>query len=88
MKNQSDLTANDRHIAPPRASVELAERHGMFDNLRDNRLNSDEAMWHLIKRRDEGNFHEVKVTIGNSQWVPLESTGTIDKLPYLPDPLS
>jgi hypothetical protein len=87
----ADLAANDRHIAPPRVSIELAEQHGMFDNLGGNRLNSDEDMWHLIKQRDEGKFQEVKVVIGttgNAQSVPLEKTSMIDKLPYLPDPLA
>ena len=87
----ADLTANDRHVAPPRASIELAVQHGMFDNLKNNRLNSDDHMWNLIKLRDEGKFQEVKVTIGTTgkaQYVPLERTAIIDKLPYLPDPLA
>jgi hypothetical protein len=84
------LAASDRHVAPPRASVELAERHGLFDDALG-KLQSSAAMWQLIKQRDEGKFAEVtlpSVTIaGDPQSVPLEPAASL-ALPYLPDPLA
>jgi hypothetical protein len=87
----ADLTAADRHIAPPRASVELAERHGMFDDA-GGKLDGSAAMWNLIKQRDEGHFPEVLVdTIvidGEKQSLPLMGDASVEELPYLPDPLA
>jgi hypothetical protein len=87
----ADLTAADRHIAPPRSSVEMAERLGLFDDA-SGRLNASAAMWQLIKDRDEGHFAEVMldtiVIDGKKQSVPLEPAARIDALPYLPDPLA
>jgi len=87
----ADLTAADRHIAPPRSSVEMAERLGLFDDA-GGRLNASAAMWQLIKERDEGHFAEVEldtvVIDGVKQKVPLETTARIDALPYLPDALA
>ena len=87
----ADLTAADRHIAPPRGNVELGERHGIFDDA-TGKLNPSAAMWQLIKERDEGKFNEVQVASividGEAQSVPLEAAERIDVLPYLPDPLA
>jgi hypothetical protein len=87
----ADLTAADRHIAPPRSSVELAERHGMFDDA-SGKLDGSAAMWNLIRQRDEGKFPEVEVdTIvidGEKQSVPVVADASVDALPYLPDPLA
>jgi hypothetical protein len=86
----ADLSANDRHIAPPRGTVELGERHGMFDDA-TGRLNGSAAMWQLICQRDEGQFTNVEfpsITIGGqAQSYPLETSDRIS-LPYLPDPLA
>jgi hypothetical protein len=90
-ESAADLTAADRHIAPPRSSVEMAERLGLFDGA-DGRLNASAAMWQLIKERDEGHFAEVEldtvVIDGEKQKVPLEPAARIDALPYLPDALA
>jgi hypothetical protein len=87
----ADLAASDRHIAPPRTHVELAERHGMFDDARGKPVGS-EAMWKLIKERDAGGFQHVvvdEVVIdGEKQSFPLEPDAGIAELPYLPDPLA
>jgi len=87
----ADLTSADRHIAPPRSSVEMAERHGLFDGA-NGRLNPSSAMWQLIKERDEGHFAQVKldtvVIDGEKQEVPLEPADRIASLPYLPDALA
>jgi len=87
----ADLAAADRHITPPRGSVEMGERHGIFDDA-NGRLNPSPAMWQLIKQRDEGKFDEVQIASividGEAQWFPLEPAERIDKLPYLPDPLA
>ena len=87
----ADLTAADRHIAPPRATVETAERHGMFDDA-DGDLVRTPAMWQLIKQRDAGEFKQVVVAgiviDGEAQSVPVEPGLEIGTLPYLPDPLA
>jgi hypothetical protein len=86
----ADLTANDRHIAPPRGNVELGERHGMFDDA-SGKLKPSPAMWDLIRKRDEGQFATATVASlaidGQPQPVPLDGAAQLD-LPYLPDPLS
>jgi hypothetical protein len=86
----ADLTAADRHVAPPRGNAELGERHGMFDD-NNGKLIASAAMWELIKQRDEGKFNEVQldsmVINGDKLSVPLEPSLRIDELPYLPDPL-
>lgn len=86
----ADLTAGDRHIAPPRGSVEQGERHGIFDSP-DGRLNPAPAMWELIRQRDAGQFNSIAVPglapDGEPQTVPLEAAEQIF-LPFLPDPLA
>lgn len=86
----ADLTAGDRHIAPPRGSVEQGERHGIFDGS-DGRLNPTPAMWELIRQRDAGQFNSIAVPglapDGEPQTVPLETAEQIS-LPFLPDPLA
>ncbi|MEA2803943.1 MAG: hypothetical protein QOE49_4038, partial [Rhodospirillaceae bacterium] len=87
----ADLAGADRHIAPPRSSVEMAERLGLFDDA-GGRLNATAAMWQLIKDRDEGHFAEAEldsiIIDGKKQKVPLEPAARIDALPYLPDALA
>jgi hypothetical protein len=84
----ADTTAGDRHLLPPRASVELGERLGMFDDS-SGKLKSDPATWTLIGERDEGELHRVPINVGGlEQDHPLEPAEEIGTLPYLPDPLS
>src|SRR6267143_1262049 len=84
-----DLAASDRHIVPPRTSVELAERMGMFDGP-DGKLKSDPGTWNLAATRDAGQFAEATIEIAgkSTDHVPIESGSSIDALPYLPDLLS
>ena len=87
----ADLTASDRHIAPPGVHVEMAERHGMFDDAAG-RLVGSPAMWQLIKERDAGSFalQDVPgmVIDGVVQKVPVDAADQVAALPYLPDPLA
>jgi hypothetical protein len=87
----ADLTAADRHILPPRASVEMGERLGMFDD-ESGVLISSPAMYNLISQRDAGELHKpaTPIVVGGQTMddVPLEPGASIDELPYLPDALS
>jgi hypothetical protein len=87
----ADLTASERHVAPPNVHVEMAERHGMFDDA-NGKLIRTPAMWQLIKQRDESTFHQEEfdeiVIDGKKQSYPVEFGAQIDPLPYLPDPLA
>jgi len=81
----ADLTGSERHIVPPRTSVELAERLGMFDDGAG-RLRADAATYDLIKQRDEGKFSTQNVP-GQTQPMPIEPAAQIT-IPYLPDLLA
>lgn len=70
---------DERHVAPPRASVLLAEHHGMLDDSQGY-LRGDAATYRMIIERDRGQFP----TAGG---VPIEP-GTQLTVPYLPDPLA
>jgi hypothetical protein len=84
----ADVTAADRHLLPPRTSVELGERLGMFDDAAG-KLKSDAATWQLISDRDAGELpREQFVVAGQPKDVPLVAAATIDAIPYLPDALS
>jgi hypothetical protein len=85
----ADLTASDRHIVPPRTSVELAERMGMFDGP-DGKLKTDAGTWNLAVSRDAGQLADatIKVAGQTTDHVPIEPGPSIDALPYLPDLLS
>jgi hypothetical protein len=87
----ADLTGSERHIAPPGAHVEFAERHGMFDDAAGKLIGSP-AMWQLISDRDQGTFHtevfDQIVINGEKQSYPVEGRAQIHPLPYLPDPLA
>ena len=83
----ADLTASDRFIVPPRTSVEMGERMGMFDV--DGRLDTSPSMYDLIAKRDAGRLAHVKVMVaGQEQEFPLESGESLDSLPYMPDVLA
>jgi hypothetical protein len=80
--------AADRHILPPRTSVELGERLGMFDDA-DGELRSDAATWKLIADRDAGELHHSVFDVaGASASYPIEPGESVDALPYLPDVLA
>jgi hypothetical protein len=88
-EDAADTTAADRHIVPPRTSVEMGERLGMFDDA-EGKLKSDAATWQLITERDAGEFQETPPVLvaGQEKTFPLEEDDRIDQLPHLPDPLS
>lgn len=86
----ADLAANDRHILPPRVSVEMAERLGMLDDS-TGKLNPSPAMHALLAVKDgaELNLSDKGLIPGNpEQTFPLEKADRIDKLPYIPDVLA
>jgi hypothetical protein len=86
--NPADLTASDRHILPPRTSVEMAERLGMLDDA-TGRLNPSPALYNLLAAKDGAELNQVEVLVaGQMQKFPLEGGERIDSLPYLPDVLS
>jgi hypothetical protein len=70
---------DERHVAPPRASVLLAEHHGMLDDARGF-LRSDPAVYRMIVDRDRGEFP----TAGGT---PIEA-GSQLTVPYFPDPIA
>jgi hypothetical protein len=70
---------DERHVAPPRASVLLTEQHGMLDDS-TGRLGADAAVYDLIVSRDRGQFAQV----GNRPLEPGEQLA----VPYFPDPLA
>jgi len=85
----ADLTASDRHIVPPRTSVEMGERHGMFDGP-DGKLKSDAATWQLAADRDAGRFTEATIEVAgrSTEKCPIEPADSLAALPHLPDPLA
>jgi hypothetical protein len=70
---------DERHIAPPRAAVQLVEQHGMLDDG-NGRLRGDAATYAEIVSRDRGQF----TTSGET---PLEPDAQLT-VPYFPDPLA
>ena len=82
----ADTTASDRHLLPPRTSVELGERLGMFDDAAGKPV-ADAAMWQLIADRDAGELPSDQLVVaGKPASMPLVSADTVEPLPYLPDP--
>ena len=83
----ADLRGSQRHILPPRASVELGERLGMFDTP-SGELRSDAATWQLIADRDAAELKQSTIEVaGATSKYPLERVRSVDPLPYLPDAL-
>lgn len=97
----ADTRTAARHLLPPRASVEMAEQMGMFDDV-DGKLRRDEATWQLIAHRDgapppepsdpldtterDGELPRVKATVAEKEKVfPLITDAFLAELPYLPD---
>jgi hypothetical protein len=70
---------DERHVAPPRASVLLAEHHGVLDDARGY-LRGDAATYRMIIERDRGEFPAV-------DGAPIEP-GSQLTVPYLPDPIA
>jgi len=84
----ADLTAGDRHILPPRASVEIAERLGMLDDAAG-RVSRSPALYHLLAAKDGAELNLAKVEVaGQLQEFALEPGDRIDALPYIPDVLA
>jgi Subtilase family len=84
-----EVSGSDRHIVPPRTSVEMAERHGMLDDL-SGRLKGDAATYRMLVERDDevaSQFPRAPVP-GQMEDLPLVAGATIDALPYIPDPLA
>jgi hypothetical protein len=71
--------SDERHIAPPKAPVLMAEHHGMFDDPHG-RVRGDQATWDMIVARDKGAFP----TLGTT---PIEP-GPTAIVPYFPDPIA
>ncbi|GHF36297.1 Ig-like domain-containing protein [Streptomyces griseosporeus] len=69
----------DRHIAPPRTTVALAETHGAFDGP-DGRLRGDAGTHAWIGARDAGH-------LDHDGTVPVAPTDQMT-VPYLADPLA
>lgn len=85
----ADTTAGDRHLLPPRTSVEMGEKLGMFDDAAG-KLKADAATWQLIADRDAGELNEMTIAIAGQEpkEFPVEPAESMAALPYLPDPLS
>jgi hypothetical protein len=82
----ADLTASDRHILPPRTSIEIAERLGMLDDA-TGKLNP--ALYNLLAAKDGAELNQVTLPVaGKNQTFPLETGDRIDVLPYIPDGLA
>jgi hypothetical protein len=83
--NAADQAANDRHIIPPRISIEMGEQLRMFD-AEDGSLKSDAATWKRLAELDDGTFpHQTIDVAGKEQAHPIQTDAEIDSLPHLPD---
>ena len=68
------MTASDRHILPPRTSVEIAERLGMLDDA-SGKLNPSPALYDLLAAKDGAELTQVTVEVaGQNQQFPLETS--------------
>lgn len=70
---------DERHVAPPRAAVQLVEQHGMLDDG-NGRLRGDASTYAEIVSRDRGQF----ATVGDTPLEPGEQL----TVPYFPDPMA
>lgn len=84
-----DLTGSERHICPPRTSIEIAERHGMLDDA-SGRLKGDGSTYQMLVERDDeaGSQFPSAIVPGQNAPIPIVVGDRIDALPYLPDPLA
>jgi hypothetical protein len=79
--------AADRHLLPPRTSVEMGERHGIFD--KGGKLDGAPAVWKIIGDRDKGELPDQEIEVaGKTDHYPVVPEEIVDPLPYLPDPFS
>ena len=84
----ADLTAGDRHLVPPRATVDLAEKLTMFDDAAG-KLDGSATMYALIATRDAGQLAtETAEVDGQQQTYPLEPAESLAEVPFLPDVLA
>jgi hypothetical protein len=84
----ADLTASDRHILPPRTSVEIAERLGMLDDVAG-KISRSPALYSVLAAKDGAELNQVEAMVaGQAQAFPLEANERIDTLPYIPDVLA
>ena len=84
----ADTSVGDRHILPPRASVELGEHLGMFDDA-TGRLKGDAATWGIIAARDAAELPKKTFKVaGKENDYPIVDDVRIDSVPYVPDALS
>ena len=70
---------DERHIAPPKASVLMVEHHGMLDDVQG-RVRGDQATYDLIVARDKGQFPKIGQT-------PIDAAANA-VTPYFPDPIA
>jgi hypothetical protein len=70
---------DERHVAPPKVAVRMAEQHGMFDDAQG-KLKGDKATYDMIVARDKGELH----AHGD---VPIDQRAQLP-LPYFPDPIA
>jgi hypothetical protein len=97
----ADTGAASRHLLPPRTSVEMAERMGVFDDA-NGKLLADPGTWKLIALRDgdppptpsdpldtlprAGELPRVVVKVaGEDKVFPRITQDFLADLPYLPD---
>ncbi len=78
LDNVSTHENDQRHILPPRASVRMAEHHGMLDGA--GHLQGDSTTYDMLVTRDEAQIP----TIGK---VPTDTRAQATT-PYLPDPIA
>ena len=70
----------ERHVAPPRTSIQASEWHGMLDSP-SGRVLADAAAYDLLKDRDAAELN------ADGTGAPVEAAGLLT-VPYLPDPLA
>lgn len=70
----------ERHVAPPRTSIQSSEWHGMLDSP-SGRVLADTATYDLLQDRDAAELN------ADDTGAPVESTDVLT-VPYLPDPLA
>jgi hypothetical protein len=76
---------DERHVAPPRAAVELAELHGMFDEP-SGQVRGDPATFATLVARNDAAFHTVAIGAPPTN-TPVEPAERLD-VDYLPDPIA
>jgi hypothetical protein len=71
----------ERHLAPPRVSLQASEWHGMLDGP-SGRVMSDSATYEMLKERDAA-----ELPLDAQSGMPVVAADTLAP-PYLPDPLA